>query len=81
MVTYSDDGQAVNHLDDLAARIRTEHDGVHAAVRNGLEHALAAGDLLMMQAKKQLKHGEWGGAGSRSTANSRNERHSATSSL
>jgi hypothetical protein len=58
VVTYSDDRHEVNHLDDLAARIRAEHEGVHAAIKSGLEHALTAGELLI-EAKKRLKHGEW----------------------
>jgi len=37
---------ASNVLADLAARIRTEHQGARAAIKRGIEHALAAGDLL-----------------------------------
>jgi hypothetical protein len=37
-------------LDDLAARIQAEHRGVIASVKRGLQHAMAAGDLLI-QAK------------------------------
>ena len=47
-----------NSLVDLAARIRTEHDGAKAAVKRGVEHVIAAGELLI-EAKAQLKHGEW----------------------
>jgi Protein of unknown function (DUF3102) len=54
MATYNADGYAVN----LAARIRAELDGVQAAAKTGIEHALNAGDLLI-QAQKRLKHGEW----------------------
>lgn len=47
-----------NSLTDLAARIRAEHEGAQAAVRRGIEHAMAAGDMLI-EAKKLLKHGQW----------------------
>jgi hypothetical protein len=47
-----------NSLADLAARIRIEHEGARAAVRRGIQHAMAAGDLLI-EAKAQLKHGQW----------------------
>jgi Protein of unknown function (DUF3102) len=58
VATYNHDGQGVNHLDDLAARIRAEHDDVQAAAGTGIAHALNAGDLLI-EAKRRLKHGEW----------------------
>jgi Protein of unknown function (DUF3102) len=45
-------------LDDLAVRIRAEHEQVGAALRRGVEHALRCGDLLL-QAKTQVAHGEW----------------------
>ena len=45
-------------LAHLAAEINAEHKGVVGAARSGLEHALAAGDLLI-EAKSQLNHGEW----------------------
>src|SRR6202044_2192582 len=35
-----------------------EHDGAKAAVKRGVEHVIAAGELLI-EAKAQLKHGEW----------------------
>lgn len=47
-----------NSLTDLAARIREEHEATSAFLRHGLEHAIAAGKLLI-EAKAQLKHGEW----------------------
>jgi hypothetical protein len=47
-----------NSLVDLAARIRTEHDGAKAAVKRCVEHAIAAGEFLI-EAKAQLKHGQW----------------------
>ena len=43
---------------DLAARIRAEHEAVVSAMTRGIEHAMACGDLLI-EAKAQLKHGEW----------------------
>jgi len=48
-----------NQLGDLAQRIRDEHQAVVAAVKSGVEHAMAAGDLLL-QAKERAPHGEWG---------------------
>ena len=47
-----------NSLADLAARIKAEHEATAIAMRRGVEHAMAAGDLLL-EAKAQLKHGEW----------------------
>jgi hypothetical protein len=47
-----------NSLGDLAARIRTEHEAAGAAIKRGVQHAMAAGDLLN-EAKAQLKHGQW----------------------
>jgi len=47
-----------NSLADLAARIRTEHEATAASLKSGLEHAMAAGDLLI-EARAQLKHGQW----------------------
>jgi hypothetical protein len=47
-----------NYLADLAARIRAEHEATATALRRGVEHAMAAGDLLI-EAKAQLKHGQW----------------------
>ena len=43
---------------DLAARIREEHRQFFESMNRGLEHALAAGQLLIA-AKEQIKHGEW----------------------
>jgi Protein of unknown function (DUF3102) len=42
----------------LAARFKVEHQECVAAVRKGLVHALAAGDVLM-EAKRQVGHGRW----------------------
>jgi hypothetical protein len=47
-----------NSLDELADRIHAEHEASVAALRRGVEHAVAAGHLLL-EAKAQLKHGEW----------------------
>ena len=47
-----------NSLTDLAHRIRAEHEAVGAALKDGLAHAMAAGDILI-EAKAQLKHGDW----------------------
>jgi hypothetical protein len=47
-----------NSLGDLAARIRSEHEATAAAMKRGVGHAIAAGGLLI-EAKAQLKHGEW----------------------
>src|SRR5208337_1973314 len=46
-------------LDDLAGRIRAEHQGACAAAKRSIEHAMAAGDLLN-EAKDRLVHGQWG---------------------
>jgi hypothetical protein len=47
-----------NSLTDLAARIRAEHEACTAAMQRSLQHAIAAGELLI-EAKRQLKHGDW----------------------
>jgi hypothetical protein len=47
-----------NSLTDLAARIRTEHEGTVAAMRRGVEHAIRAGELLI-EAKGKVPHGQW----------------------
>ncbi len=51
--------QRSNSLTDLAARIKAEHNAVVAAFRHGIEHAIRTGELLL-EAKAQLPHGEWG---------------------
>jgi hypothetical protein len=45
-------------LAELAARINAEHNQAEAALKKGLQHAKNAGDLLI-ELKKQCKHGEW----------------------
>jgi hypothetical protein len=47
-----------NSLVDLAARIRIEHEATASALKSSVEHAMAAGELLI-EAKSQLKHGQW----------------------
>ena len=45
-------------LDDLAQRIKTEHQEIIGAKRNIVERAMKAGDLLI-QAKANAGHGNW----------------------
>lgn len=47
-----------NSLSDLAARIRAEHEAAEASYKKGIEHALAAGELLT-EAKGKVAHGQW----------------------
>src|SRR5262249_46840075 len=47
-----------NSLADLAARIRAEHEQVVVALARGIKHAINAGELLL-EAKAQIKHGQW----------------------
>ena len=47
-----------NSLADLAARIRAEHEATSLALRRTVEHAMAAGDLLL-EAKATVPHGQW----------------------
>jgi hypothetical protein len=47
-----------NRLPELAARIRAEHEACIVALKRGLQHAVAAGKMLI-EAKAALKHGEW----------------------
>jgi Protein of unknown function (DUF3102) len=48
-----------NNLDNLAARIRSEHLAAKLAARKTLEHAIQAGELLL-EAKRLVGHGHWG---------------------
>jgi hypothetical protein len=53
---------ANNHageLEALASRINAEHRACEEALKTGLRHALAAGELLL-EAKGRIKHGDWG---------------------
>jgi hypothetical protein len=45
-------------LPTLAARIRHEHEQVATSMMSAINHAIAAGELLL-EAKRQVKHGEW----------------------
>src|SRR5262249_33316454 len=47
-----------NSLTDLAHRIKAEHIAVKTALNESVAHAMDAGDLLI-EAKDQVKHGEW----------------------
>lgn len=47
-----------NSLADLSARIRVEHHATSAALKSSVEHAMAAGDLLI-EAKELVPHGQW----------------------
>jgi hypothetical protein len=47
-----------NRLPILAVEIRREHEAAEAASKSSVEHAIAAGSLLI-EAKEQVKHGEW----------------------
>jgi hypothetical protein len=57
MITRSNPSVS-NSLADLAARIKVEHDACTEAEKRGLQHAAAAGKMLI-EAKAQLKHGQW----------------------
>jgi len=47
-----------NFLTDLAVRIEAEHIAAGEAAASHLGHAMACGDLLI-EAKAELKHGQW----------------------
>ena len=47
-------------LADLASQINAEHEACHAAMRESVEHAVRAGELLI-EAKAGVPHGEWAG--------------------
>jgi hypothetical protein len=47
-----------NSLTDLAARINTAHETSQRFLKQGAEHAMHAGDLLL-EAKASLPHGQW----------------------
>ncbi|MDX0029733.1 DUF3102 domain-containing protein [Sinorhizobium meliloti] len=52
----SDEGS--NRLPVLAVSIDAEHNECLAAMRQSLQHALAAGDMLI-EAKGLVAHGQW----------------------
>jgi len=45
-------------LHNLAQRIAAEHNAVAAALQSALQHAIAAGELLI-KAKAKVRHGQW----------------------
>ncbi|HXP77466.1 MAG TPA: hypothetical protein VN823_25250, partial [Stellaceae bacterium] len=45
-------------LTDLASGINTEHEAVTASLRNGFEHAITCGQLLI-EARSKTAHGAW----------------------
>jgi hypothetical protein len=47
-----------NALADLAERIKVEHRATDIALKESVEHAMKAGDLLL-EAKAQVPHGQW----------------------
>ena len=47
-----------NSLPDLAARINAEHEAISGALQSGMQHAIAAGQLLI-EAKKVVPHSGW----------------------
>jgi Protein of unknown function (DUF3102) len=47
-----------NSLAVLAAQIKSEHEAVSGALKESVRHAVSAGELLI-EAKQQLKHGDW----------------------
>ena len=47
-----------NSLADLADRIRAEHEATSLSLKRGVEHSMAAGELLI-EAKALVKHGQW----------------------
>jgi Protein of unknown function (DUF3102) len=49
---------ASNSLADLAARINAEHQAAFGHARQAVQHAAECGRLLI-EAKAQVKHGEW----------------------
>ncbi len=50
--------EASNSLADLAARIKDEHEAAESCMRESVQHSINAGNLLL-EAKAQLKHGQW----------------------
>ena len=56
-ITAKENPQSIS-LPDLAQQIRSAHAECEASVRQGLVHAIKAGDLLIV-AKKRVSHGQW----------------------
>jgi hypothetical protein len=57
-ITNAAGEKTADELPKLAARIHDEHQAATSALRQGVLHAIAAGDLLL-EAKARLKHGGW----------------------
>jgi hypothetical protein len=57
-MTNNVDVEGSNRLPALAARIKAEHEACDTAMKRGLQHAVAAGRMLI-EAKALLKHGQW----------------------
>jgi hypothetical protein len=52
--------EASNSLADLRERLKIEDAAVTASLKDGLTHAMAAGEILIVaKSNGQLKHGEW----------------------
>jgi phage N-6-adenine-methyltransferase len=49
-----------NYLVDIAARIKAEHQAVAASLKRSVEHAIAAGELLLeAKERPEIEHGDW----------------------
>jgi hypothetical protein len=57
-VPVSQDSPAACNLENLATRVCSAHAAIGRAAHNLLEHAMAAGDALLL-ARKQIAHGQW----------------------
>jgi hypothetical protein len=57
-ITNAADEKADDELTALASRINDEHQAATSALREGVLHAIAAGESLL-KAKAQLNHGGW----------------------
>jgi hypothetical protein len=57
-VTIASPVEGSNYLVDIAARIKVEHQAVAASLKRSIDHAIAAGELLL-EAKDQIPHGQW----------------------
>lgn len=52
------DLSASNYLTVIAGRIKAEHEAVAASLKQSVQHAIAAGELLI-EAKDKVPHGQW----------------------
>jgi hypothetical protein len=57
-MTRTVDVEGSNRLPELAAQIKAEHKACAEALQTALQHAVAAGKMLI-EAKAQLPHGQW----------------------